>query len=294
MEDEQVELNLKSSEKEVYQIISNAFHQNNRAIKKEIKTLSYNVPYRFLSPFFSTQLSGIKSDYQIHQMIVAEANQQYTNSQTPPIYSFEKRGNEDFITIHSHWFDYFKTHLSLIKDFCFWNLLKFLQKRNPNVPNIANKLFPPPKIAPLTTARKFWDLAFTESPELSNCIFSNQSLFDNKFEVDHFIPWSFVAHDQLWNLIPITPSVNSSKSNHLPDLGTYFSKYAHQHFAAFQIAFHHKKKNWLEDYSLLFNQETESIAYMQEFQFAKILSEHISPLHQIAQNAGFEDWNFGK
>lgn len=295
LEDEQVELNLKSTEKEVYQIISNAFQQNNKAIKKEIKTLSYNVPYRFLSPFFSTKLSGIKSDYQRHQMIVTEANQQYTNSQTPPIYSFEKRGNEEFIVIHLHWLDYFKTHLSLIKDFCYWNLLKFLQKRNANVPNIANKLFPPPKRAPLTTARKFWDLAYIESAELSNCIFSKQSLLENKFDVDHFIPWSFVAHDQLWNLIPIAPAVNSSKSNHLPDLNTYFSMYAHQHFSAFQIAFHQEKKTWLEDYSLLFNQETESIAYMQESQFTRILSEHISPLQQIAANAGFSsNWIYSK
>jgi len=36
------------------------------------------------------------------------------------------------------------------------------------------------------------------------------------FDIDHFIPWSFVTHDQLWNLAPIEKSLNSSKSNKLP------------------------------------------------------------------------------
>ena len=295
LEEEAVELNLKSTEKEVYQIISNAFRQENKSIKKEIKVLSYNVPYRFLTPFFTSQLSGIKSDSQRHNMIVEEANLQFYNSNTPPVYSFKKIGNENFVVIHSQWLDYFKTHLQLIKDFCYWNLLTFLQKRNSNVPNIANKLFPPPKRASLSTARNFWNLAYTESPDLANCIFSNQSFIGNKFDVDHFIPWSFVTHDQLWNLIPINPPVNSSKSNNLPDLNTYFSMYAHQHFSAFQIAFKQENKNWLEDYSLLFKKDSAAIAYMQEAQFSKILLDHISPLQQIAANSGFtSNWEYLK
>jgi hypothetical protein len=34
--------------------------------------------------------------------------------------------------------------------------------------------------------------------------------------LDHYVPWSFVVHDQLWNLIPTTKSVNSKKSDLLP------------------------------------------------------------------------------
>jgi hypothetical protein len=34
--------------------------------------------------------------------------------------------------------------------------------------------------------------------------------------LDHFVPWSFVCHDQLWNLIPVSPAANSAKSNNLP------------------------------------------------------------------------------
>jgi len=34
--------------------------------------------------------------------------------------------------------------------------------------------------------------------------------------LDHFLPWSFVAHHQLWNLVPTLPEVNSSKLDRLP------------------------------------------------------------------------------
>ena len=49
------------------------------------------------------------------------------------------------------------------------------------------------------------------------CIYSGTPLQVGNFSLDHFLPWSFVAHDQLWNLIPTTASVNSSKSNNIPD-----------------------------------------------------------------------------
>jgi hypothetical protein len=38
------------------------------------------------------------------------------------------------------------------------------------------------------------------------------------------LPWSFVAHDQLWNLTPTSPEVNSSKSDNLP-ANTYFDRF---------------------------------------------------------------------
>ena len=46
-------------------------------------------------------------------------------------------------------------------------------------------------------------------------------------------PWintaSFVAHDQLWNLIPADISVNSSKSDRLPILEKYLPRLAEEH-----------------------------------------------------------------
>ena len=40
---------------------------------------------------------------------------------------------------------------------------------------------------------------------------------DSAGPVDHFIPWSFVKDDKLWNFVLACPHCNSSKSNILPD-----------------------------------------------------------------------------
>ena len=40
--------------------------------------------------------------------------------------------------------------------------------------------------------------------------------------VDHFIPWSFVKDDKLWNFVLACPHCNSAKSNVVPDQG-YFT-----------------------------------------------------------------------
>jgi hypothetical protein len=43
------------------------------------------------------------------------------------------------------------------------------------------------------------------------------------------LPWSFVVHDQLWNLIPAPPGVNSAKSNQLPSADSLPAFVALQH-----------------------------------------------------------------
>jgi hypothetical protein len=287
----QTDLHLKSTEHQVYQTILKAIQTGDRRIVEEVKILSYNVPYRFLTPFFGDALKGLR-DQKKNRKIVEEAAVHYHNDNDFPVYRFVIEKNN--IELHPLWFTYFKQHLKILEDFCLWNLLHFLQKRNPNVPNIAAKLFPPPKRNSLTKADNFWKLAFMESPDLSTCIFSGNSLLSDPYEIDHFIPWSFVAHDQLWNLIPIAAAVNSSKSNSLPDLHQYFSRFAENQHTAFKIAFEKEKRSWLEDYTTLLKKELVDINYMQRDQFERLLYEHIAPLEQIASNCGFSGgWSYG-
>jgi CRISPR/Cas system Type II protein with McrA/HNH and RuvC-like nuclease domain len=50
------------------------------------------------------------------------------------------------------------------------------------------------------------------------CFYTNATLVEGKgkIAVNHFIPWSFVHSDNLWNFVLTTPSLNSRKSNKLP------------------------------------------------------------------------------
>ncbi|WP_226036718.1 HNH endonuclease domain-containing protein [Aquibacillus saliphilus] len=50
------------------------------------------------------------------------------------------------------------------------------------------------------------------------CFYCGKTLLngETKTHVDHFIPWSFVQSDQLWNLVLSCQSCNNSKSDKLP------------------------------------------------------------------------------
>ncbi|MBA2356157.1 MAG: hypothetical protein H0V80_16025 [Acidobacteria bacterium] len=54
------------------------------------------------------------------------------------------------------------------------------------------------------------------------------------FDLDHFVPWSFLVHDEFWNLIPADPTVNSMKRQQLPHR-IYVSLVAATHFQALGV-----------------------------------------------------------
>ncbi len=65
-------------------------------------------------------------------------------------------------------------------------------------------------------------------------IYTEEIMTAGDISIDHFVPWSYVAHDELWNLVPTTKAVNSSKSNNLPDWDLYFPRLADAEFRAYQ------------------------------------------------------------
>ena len=86
----------------------------------------------------------------------------------------------------------------------------------------------------LLEQRKFWNTAINNGLEV-RCLYTDKLLAAREYELDHFIPWSFVSHDLLWNLMPADASINSSKSNKLPNLKLYLPKLAEAHQAALRI-----------------------------------------------------------
>lgn len=57
--------------------------------------------------------------------------------------------------------------------------------------------------------RKLWE-GVLELREVRD-VFTEEPVVSGQYDVDHFIPWSFVMNDELWNLMPMDPSLNSSK-----------------------------------------------------------------------------------
>lgn len=186
-----------------------------REFKNKKNILSYNVPYRLQAPFIPS-LRGKAWD--ISKPRLAER----INREKKLIYYFlDIQGIKSEICVQPEWIDYITKNHEIIKGWIQYNLILYLQKRNPSVPGIANKLYPPQE-RKLERVKKYWKAVVKVSPIYD--IYGDNEITQSNLSIDHFIPWSYVAHDELWNLNPTTRSINSRKSNCLPDWNRYFPK----------------------------------------------------------------------
>lgn len=245
---------------------------NLNGTKKFLRIFTLNVPYRFLSPWIK---------YTYDEDVVAKS-QRFENDCLYAIYG-------DEIVINDNWVEYLTEHYSILRDFAFWNLTEFLQKRNPNVPDVPSKLIKPILRDSLTKQHKFWD-AYIETVGSIRCIYTNKPLIAKDYDLDHFIPWSFVSHNLLWNLLPADSSINSSKSNNLPPLDIYLKPYAELHHKALKTIYPKNPNNKiLEDYLTVYDSVGE-LVHMSDDDFCNVFQKTFSPLAQIAENMGFKYW----
>ncbi len=262
---------------------------SNDDLGKSILTLARYVPYRFLRPFFAQALRGV-SDAKVNGLVADLAVAAFHDPESPCLYRFVEHPQPG-IEIQPLWLDYLQQNLSILRGFCLWHLVQYLQKNNPNVPNIAGKLFEPQE-RDLRRARDFWG-AVLEQKGAIVCIYSHDVLVKGQFSLDHFIPWSFVAHDALWNIIPASRSANSSKSDNLPKIDRYFDAFSSKQFEAVRIfSERHKGSRLLEDHGVLFKVASSEDFLRMDFEtFKKVLYDSIAPQIQIARNMGFPaDW----
>jgi hypothetical protein len=224
-----------------------------------------NVPHWFLSPWFPRkERAGIYL-----------ASKSFSEKSLYALY-------DDKIEINPEWIEYLNVNAKLLKDFCYWNLTLFLQAKNPNVPDIPNKLIKPAERNSLTRQKtNFWNLVVNQLGAV-DCIYTGKRLEIGRFDLDHFVPFNFVSHDLIWNLIPIQPDYNSIKSDKLPRLDKHFDKFFQLQKSAVDIVKSITPNNkFLEDYLTIFP-DLHSSFTKQNFR------DRIQPLITIASNNGFE------
>ena len=160
------------------------------------------------------------------------------------------------------------------------------------MPNVSAKLFRPEQ-RDLKQARTFWKVVITETQPV-RCIYSQEPISADDFSLDHFFPWSFVAHDLLWNLIPTTKSVNSRKGDQLPDISLYFEPFARLQYEAVQALSVPTHGKILEDYIILSKSDSATDLKRIPFRsFRQILLDSIAPQMQVARNMGFPgNWRY--
>lgn len=265
----------------------------NQNLKETIRTLRRYVPFHLIVPFFDEELRNIPdknrgSNLSYAMPKVAESH----FGDRKPLYRFDSDNYSSCSAIicHPSWAAYLEKHYRIVRGWASWEWLDYMQKRNPNTPNLIHKLFAPTRRESLATQTKYWKTVLDKA-EL-RCIYSKQNIDPGRFSLDHYLPWSFVAHDQLWNLVPTVPEVNSSKSNDLPPLTSLQDFVEAQHLGL--RIFHENKpqKTWekvAEDYVAGLRVHDQSdLLDLEKLQNA--YADVMQPLMALATNQGFKVW----
>jgi len=272
------------------------FVEGSAAAQAKLDYLKRYVPTRFLTPWFDEELRGIRDKLKDSKIKTLARDSQKTPLAS--LYFFEASGSREAIRFNDSWRAFLMENLGIVQSFAEHHFALYLQARNPNVPGVLNKLCAP-TARQLTAARDFWRRVRTNFNNVGKpaefCdIYSGRQLGDC-FSIDHFLPWSFVVHDLLWNLTPVELATNSSKNDVLPNLDLYLPRLAKLHFNAIAaiIAAAKKPPKVLEDYTDCFKQDAAGLLALGENGFVAKYREVIVPQAQVARNQGFQcGWKF--
>ena len=264
-------------------------------LKDVVSHLRRYVPFRLIIPFVEAELVGV-SRGKGNQLDVAMPGIAERCFEThKPLYRFDSNQYKDCqgIIVHPAWASYLEQHYAIVRGWAAWEWLGYMQKRNPSTPAVANKLFTPVKRDSLAKQTEYWKLVM-KSQEL-RCIYSGKVIDPDRFSLDHYLPWSFVAHDQLWNLVPTFPEVNSAKSNCLPD-DDHFNQFVMLQFtgltAAHQAMTRAKWEKQVEPYIIDLGVENwDSLLDLERLEIA--YRQAVRPLVPLAASQGFRvGWHF--
>lgn len=129
-------------------------------------------------------------------------------------------------------------------------------------------------------------------------IYTGKEFTDKNYEtygglsIDHFIPWSFVLHNEIWNLYPMFKNINSEKNNKLPDKDRYMNQFCEYQYRAFMIAKNMPKVRKTAEQYLTVKKDIFSIEESDRGYdaFTTAMKLTIEPLYQIANNQGYGIW----
>jgi hypothetical protein len=275
------ELNDDIKEEDLFQFLNS--NKGHFVIKEIINKLIKYVPYRFIRPWFDESI-GI-DDAKVNGLIISLQEDQF---KTVP-YTIDVKNNE--IHLNENWSKWIYSNIKIIESFTLFELFKYVEKNNPYVTNISLKLFKP-RFRKLTEATKLWKNFIEIKGNSNNSVFESKPLLSiQKLAIDHYLPWSLVTHDKLWNLHPIEQEANSSKSNKIAD-NKYLCDYTNLQF---KFIHHLSSLNpkYLEDYFTLFSISKSELLNIPNKKFTELLSTKITIETELATNVGYyTKWSY--
>lgn len=262
------------------------------------KELTKNVPYKALSGFANRGSEKINLDSSAGRLRAYYNKLSQSEILLPYTFNDDK-GLKRVITFNDGWIQMIRDNTVNILSWIQLEKVKWLQNNNPEVPGLVYKLAPADeKMRKLTNARKLWDAVLEVKPIVD--VFKNEPIDAEKYDLDHFIPWSFVMNDELWNLMPMDSSWNSKKNNKLPKWDLFFDQFADNQFDLYELLY--EKPGIYKLYEACYRDNLHSIWANRELyckgnskeEFHKILGKNMRPVYDSARRQGYEIWNLAK
>ena len=274
--------------------IKNKIAEFDKEMHEEKMVLTKNVPYKALSGFANRFSECIDLNSSAGRMI-DYYNRLNSRGVLLPYTFGSQKGLERKIIFQEAWIQMIHDQMTAILGWIQYEKVRWLQNNNPEIPGLVYKLMPlDDKMRKLTHVRKLWEGVL----DITNIIdvFKSEPIKAESYDVDHFIPWSFVMNDELWNLMPMDSSLNSSKSNRLPQWDRFFARFAENQYIMYELI--HGKAGIRKLYEACYRDNLHSIWASQELyrkgntreEFFSILEKNMRPVYDSARRQGYEVW----
>lgn len=267
---------------------------NSELVKDAKNQLTKNVPYRLLSAFM-TEIGGNDRLWDQKTKLM-EYIVRLNETKLLPYTIEDGRGLNKKVVIDNTWKNFFFENMIVLRGWVREHKVEYLQKRNPNVPGIVYKLdSEKTRVRKLSYVRGLWSKLL--SVHQMKDIYSGRILTNDDYEVDHFVPSSYIAHDEIWNLLPMDSSLNSQKSNKLPEWNKYFPQFADGQYFMYHTVF--TRGLFQEEFNKCYRdniispwaQEELFIPGKSETEFKILLENNLHPIYDAARSQGYKYWN---
>lgn len=275
--------------------IKNAIYGYDLELKTYKEQLTNMVPGRALAGFFSNRKEEVPWG-SIRRLTEYIRRIDSTVTRLPYTFGDSSKLKKE-VHFSAEWMNMIQDNTVNILGWIQYEKVKWLQNNNPEVPGLIYKLAPmDEKMRKLNHVRGLWE-GILDVKEVRD-VFTGKPIFKKNYDVDHFIPWSFVMNDELWNLMPMDSSLNSSKSNKLPKWDPFFTVFAENQYDMYNLIY--EKEDLHKRFEACYRDNLHSIWAGQELyrpgnskeEFYNILQKNMQPVYDSARRQGYEIWSY--
>ena len=274
--------------------IKNQIKEHEAELRVCKEQLTNMVPYRALAGFFDK--CEERAEWDSVRRMVAYIERINRITVLPYTLGMGSKLKKE-VRFSDAWVRMIQDHTVSILGWIQYEKVKWLQNNNPEVPGLVYKLEPMnEKMRKLNHVRKLWDAVMDVNPVVD--VFKDTVIEREHYDVDHFIPWSFVMNDELWNLMPMDSSLNSSKNNKLPKWDPFFERFSANQFVLYGMIHDEELTGIRKLYEGCYRDNLHSIWANQELyrkgntreQFCNILQKNMQPVYDSARRQGYQVW----